>query len=196
MPVIEVIKAHVLARLEHELSPHLLYHGIHHTRDDVLPAAERFAQLSKVRGEDLLLLQTAALYHDIGFIENRYDHEAIGARMAAEELVDFGFNDTQIERICSMIMATHLPQSPRDDLEALLCDADMDSLGRDDFFATSHHLRLELMRQGEMVSLKEWSLGQLRFLQGHTYFSKAAHRLRDEQKQHNINELLELFYLR
>ena len=63
------VKAYVLGRLENELSPKLTYHGLHHTRDDVLPAAIRLAKLVNLSHADTLLLKTAALFHDTGFME-------------------------------------------------------------------------------------------------------------------------------
>lgn len=44
----ERTKEYILARLSKELAPDLTYHGVHHTRDDVLPAAERLAAESKL----------------------------------------------------------------------------------------------------------------------------------------------------
>ena len=61
IPDIEKVKQYILERLAHELSPALYYHSIAHTRDDVVPAAERLAVMEGVAGEDLLLVLTAAL---------------------------------------------------------------------------------------------------------------------------------------
>src|SRR5205085_3432874 len=89
-------RAYVLGRLERELSPLLCYHSVMHTRDDVVMAAERLAALEGVSGEALLLLRTAAYFHDLGFIEQREQHELIGARVAAEALPHFGYRPDQI----------------------------------------------------------------------------------------------------
>ncbi|MBD3307797.1 phosphohydrolase, partial [candidate division KSB3 bacterium] len=69
----EKAEAYVLTRLGEELPNDLPYHGIHHTRDDVLPAAERLAMLAGLNGDHFLVLRTAALYHDIGYVE-QYAH--------------------------------------------------------------------------------------------------------------------------
>ena len=188
----ETLKKRVIERLENELSPTLYYHGVHHTRDDVLPAVERLAEVAVVNGEDLLLLKTAALYHDIGYVENYLDHEAIGARIASEELPELGYSTEQVQIIADLIMATRMPQSPHTPLEQLICDADLDSLGRDDFFVISHSLRLELKEMGIVTSVREWYTRQLKFLESHTYLSEAAQELRTEGKQQNINELRDI----
>src|SRR5262245_36481544 len=122
-------RAYALARLEDELSPALCYHSLAHTRDDVAPAVERLAAAEGVAGEALLLLRTAAYFHDLGFVERRDDHEAIGARIAREALPCFGYRPPQIALVEGMIMATRMPQAPRTSLERILADADLDVCG-------------------------------------------------------------------
>jgi uncharacterized protein len=183
---------YALRRLHMELPGKLYYHGIHHTRDDVLPAAERLAAMAGITGERLLLLRTAALYHDIGWIEQGDGHEEIGVRIVQEILPGFGYNDSQVDVISNMIRATQVPQSPQTELEQLLCDADLDSLGRADFFVTSQLLRLELTAQGVEISLRRWHEMQLQFLAEHSYFSATAQALRGPGKEKNVHEVREL----
>jgi len=170
----------------------LYYHGIHHTRDDVLPAVQRLAALAGVDEDDLLLLRTAALYHDTGYIEQYSNNEPVGARFARETLTNFGYTPAQIEAIVQMILATRMPQTPQNFLEALLCDADLDSLGREDYLETSHNLRAELSVYGTPIPLPAWYRRQLDFLSSHTYFTGVARALRDAGKQANIRRLKEL----
>ena len=59
---------YVFSRLERELPATLYFHGPSHTRE-VLKTAERLADLESVSVEELFLLKTGALYHDIGFLE-------------------------------------------------------------------------------------------------------------------------------
>ncbi len=143
-PNVDAAIDYALGRLERELSPRLYYHSVKHTRDDVLPAVTRLASVEGIASESLLLLRVAAAYHDIGFIEQYVDHEAIGIRIARTTLPRFGFSAYHVRLVAGMIPATRLPQAPTNLLEALLADADLDSLGRDDFFATSLALRAEL----------------------------------------------------
>jgi uncharacterized protein len=180
---------YILERLERELPPDLFYHSLQHTRDDVLPAAERLSHMSALSSDETLLVRTAALYHDIGFIEQYSQNEQIAVRIASETLPQFGYSPDQIQRIGAIILATQLPQNPTNLLEEIICDADLDSLGRDDFFTTSHRLRQELQARGNSLSLAEWYRIQLRFLHGHNYFTAAARALRQAGKQQNIEEL-------
>ena len=70
-------KQYALHRLERELSPNLLYHGIAHTRDDVVLAVKLLANMEGIHGDSLSLLLTAAWFHDLGFVEQPQYHELI-----------------------------------------------------------------------------------------------------------------------
>jgi predicted metal-dependent HD superfamily phosphohydrolase len=178
--------AHALARLAAELSPELTYHNLGHTQADVIPGVARLARLSQVTEEDMPLLEVAAAYHDIGFIHMRVEHERASVRIAAETLPAYGFSPQQIERIAGMILATRLPQSPHNRLEEILADADLDVLGRDDFFERNEQLRLEFNTVSPPLSVRAWWTAQIRFLQGHTYFTPAARALRQAAKERHI----------
>ena len=139
--------------------------------------------------EESLLLCTAALYHDTGYLEQYFRNELIAVRVAQETLPGFGYSPEQIESIGEIIMATRMPQAPDSCLQELMCDADLDSLGREDFLLTSHNLRQELMSHGIEMILSDWYKEQLEFLQTHSYFTPAAQSLRNDGKEDNIQRL-------
>lgn len=185
----ERAKRYALRRLERELPPVLTYHCLQHTRDDVVPAAQRLAALEGVEGEQLLLLLTAAYYHDIGFVKQCADHEAMSVQIAAKVLPRFGVSPAEIEVISGIIMATRLPQSPSTLLEEIMVDADLDVLGRDDFWPLNRVLRAEMAALGQSMTDEEWYSSQLEFVQTHHYFTAAARTLRNHRKQRNLEEL-------
>jgi len=188
-PDIEQACAYALGRLARELSPKLYFHSLVHTRDDVVPAALRLAELTGLGAADTQLLRTAACYHDLGFIERRDGHEEVSARIAAEVLPGFGFRPSQVERVAGMIRSTKLPQSPTTLLEQLMADADLDSLGRADFFERNQALRDELAAHDHVVSDAVWFRNQLKFLQSHHYWTPAAVTLRGALKEQHIAAL-------
>jgi uncharacterized protein len=184
-------RQYALDRLARELSPALTYHTIGHTRHDVVPAVERLAKGEGIRGEELALLVTAAYLHDIGYVERYQDNEAIAVRIARSTLPCFGFSPAQTELVAGIIMATQLPQTPTGILQQTMADADLDVLGREDYFDRNDALRDELRAvTGYAPSIREWLAGQLAFLQSHRYFTATARALRDEGKQAHIACLL------
>ncbi len=185
-PDLEAARQYALNRLQRELAPQVTYHTLGHTRDEVAPAADRFAALEGVTGEDLVLLRTAALYHDIGIVEQYRDHEAISARIAATALPGFGYAPAQIEAILGIIWATRLPQEPHTLLEQIMADADLDILGAADYLPRNAVLRKELAAFGQAMTDAQWYGRQLQFIRDHRYFTTAARSLRDAQQQVNI----------
>ncbi len=186
-PDLEGAKGYVLDRLARELPPKLTYHSLQHTRDDVMPAAARLGQAAGCDDGDLLLLVTAALFHDMGFLVDYEEHERESIVFARAMLPDYGYAAGQIETIAGLIAATKMPQRPKTPLEQLLCDADLDLLGRDDFWALNRQLLAELhCHTGRLIPEEEWLRGQTRFLDEHVYFTPAAHALRDEGKARNV----------
>ena len=177
---------YALNRLRTELPARLSYHNAQHTEDDVLPAAVRLAKLSNMADPDLRLLEVAAAFHDLGQIRTVLGHEQIGADIVSDVLPRYGFGPEEIERVSGMILATRLPQTPLNEEQALLCDADLDSLGREDFFATSKALWHERTACGMVIARQTWLENQHRFLTDHHYFTPAARTLRDEGKRKNI----------
>lgn len=183
----ERAKAYALERLGSELAPWLTYHSLRHTRDDVLPAAERLAEATGVGSDARLCLTTAALFHDIGFLYDYEEHERESIAIARAALPGCGYFPQQIETIAGLIAATKMPQRPQTLLEQLLCDADLDLLGRDDFWGLNRQLLAELhSHTGRPIPEEEWLRGQMRFLEEHVYFSPAARALRTEGKTRNV----------
>jgi uncharacterized protein len=189
-PDFDSARDYALYRLRDELSPRLTYHSLWHTAEDVFPAVERLAKLANITDLNLLLLRTAAIYHDVGFIEMRDGHELASKRIASEALPRFNYSLPQIELIGGMIMATRLPQSPRTLLESLMADADLDALGRTDFIPRNRALRTEMAAFGTHHTDDQWRQVQLTFVSNHRYFTEAARSLRNEQKQRNLESLL------
>jgi uncharacterized protein len=142
-----------------------------------------------VEGEELLLLRTAAWYHDLGFVENETGHEEIGAGIARQVLPRFGYSPAQIEMICGIIRATRLPQTPTTHLQEIMADADLDLLGRDDFWTLNQALRDEEAALGRPHTDEEWYGSQLVFLQAHHYFTPAARELRGEGKARHTGDM-------
>jgi len=184
-PDFERAKAYALGRLQ-ELPPVLTYHGIGHTRDHVVPAAEQLAALEGCSADDLALLSTSAWFHDLGYLERHDDNEVIAVRMAQDILPKLNYSPQHIQVISGIIMATRLPQTPHTQLESIIADADLSTLGHKDFLKHESALRQEFSQFGRIYDDKAWFSYQLEFLQQHQYFSPSAHRCYDEQKRLNI----------
>lgn len=181
----------VLDRLEKELPSHLYYHNFKHTID-VINQAELIGYGEGVDDESILLLKTAALFHDAGHIIGYDEHEYNGTKLAKEYLPRYNYSKEQIEKICELIMATKLPPNPTTNLESIMCDSDLDYLGRSDFIPVSNTLFKELKEQNKIGSLNDWNKLQVKFLSVHQFFTKTALNLREVNKQMQIERIKKL----
>ena len=178
----------ILQKLEKELPKNLHYHAVHHTID-VRNAAENIGKSEGIEGENMMILKTAAMFHDAGFIKEYFKNEHFGVEYSREILPSFGYSPQQIMIIEKMIMATRMPQSPETLLEKILCDADLDYLGRDDFHEIAETLKQELIARGRVKNDKNWDEVQINFLMHHNYFTETNIREREPKKQKNIAEV-------
>lgn len=187
----EAAKAFILDKLANELADNLHYHGVHHTLD-VLEIVEELCVLEGVEGESVVLLQTAALFHDSGFMVSGQNHEALGCGIARAALPEFDYTARQIDLICGMIMATKIPQSPQNHLEKIICDADLDYLGRADFYTIGDSLFKELTSLGVLSSVEQWNRIQVKFLEGHFFHTNTNIARRAPIKQGYLDELRQI----
>jgi predicted metal-dependent HD superfamily phosphohydrolase len=187
----EKLKKQILSRLELEFKPCLYYHNLSHTLD-VSEATLRLAQLEGVDSHYTILLATAALLHDIGMLDDFTDHETASVNIAKRILPELEYTDEDIAEISKLIIATRIPQEASSLGEKIICDADLDYLGRDDFFMIAHRLRCEWNCQGKNYTLKDWYTMQASFLKKHHYFTKSAILLREETKQMHLQQIMEL----
>lgn len=181
----------ILDKLEKELPRYLFYHNVKHTVD-VVTEVELIGWGEGCTDEEILLLKTAGLFHDVGHTVTYDNHEYQGTLIAREMLPKFHYTPGQIEKISSIIMSTMLPPKPTNLLESIICDSDLDYLGRSDFIPVSNTLFEELKAQNKMGSLNDWNKIQVKFISGHQYFTNTARSLREVNKQLQIDRIQSL----
>ena len=182
-------KQFILSKLREELSDKLYYHGIHHTLD-VLKMAAEICVSEGVNGHELVLVKTAALFHDCGFVKDKHaGHEHEGCLIVQNALPSFDYSAQDIKTICTMIMATKIPQSPTNLLEEIICDADLDYLGRDDFYRIGDSLFEELQAYHLIHDEQDWNRLQVSFLSTHKFHTRTNKLLREPVKQQYLAEL-------
>ncbi len=181
----------ILDKLEKELPEYLFYHNVKHTVD-VVTEVELMGWAEGCSDEEILLLKMAGLFHDAGHTISYDEHEFYGTEMVKKYLPEYNYNEEQIEIICETIMATKLPPKPVTLLQKIICDADLDYLGRSDFIPVSNTLYDELKAQNKIGSLNDWNKLQVKFISGHQYFTKTAQSLREVNKQKQIDRIQSL----
>ena len=139
MSIFQELHDDVFEILNTQLPAGLNYHCPEHTAY-VIEKAEHISRQENVGGRDLFLIKVAALLHDIGFIRQRQNHEEVGCEISREKLKKYHLEPQEIELVCGMIMATKIPQTPRNLLEKIVADADLEYLGTELFYPISQNL--------------------------------------------------------
>jgi HD superfamily phosphodiesterase len=183
-------KSYFTGFLKAELSPDLHYHGFHHTLD-VYAYAVEIAKAEGISRDDLTLLKVAVLLHDAGFTQTYSGHEDVSERIAKSLLPGFDFNADEIDRICSMIEATKIPQKPVSLLDKIIADADLMYLGTDRFKEIGDTLFEEMKVYSGLQTRKQWDAIQIKFLNMHHFHTDYCRSHFEHQKQKNLQQLIQ-----
>lgn len=182
------LRKRALELLRTRLPKRLYYHDYAHTLD-VLNACNAYLRRYKVPAHQAKLLRLGAIMHDIGFTVSDENHEANGAAIAEKLMKELSFKQADINAVQNLIMATKIPQQPQNTLEKILCDADLDYLGRKDFYVIGDKLFKELKIKGIVSTRSAWNKLQVTFLEAHQYHTRFARRYRSPQKEKYLLEL-------
>jgi len=185
---ISKLKNYLTAKLKSELPKNLTYHGFHHTME-VLEVCNQYIKRLHITAEDAYLLRTAALIHDIGIMWTYNGHEEASVRYSKEILPEFGYSKSDLIKIERMILATQIPQKPKNILEKIICDADLDYLGTNNFYKTGATLFKEFKAYKIVQTEEEWDKLQIRFLTNHHYHTDFAIKYREPIKKNYLLEL-------
>jgi len=198
MPIMNMVDAAArFARqlLKSELPSEYTYHSLRHTHD-VRCGVKLFAKYQELSPADTMLLSTAAAFHDTGYIRCSNNHEQHSADIAGEVLPKFNFTIQQIKQIQQLILATRLPYAPKNMLECIMCDADVEYLGRPEFYELSYLFRVELKAHcNKNYTEEEWLMFEIKFLRHLQFFSPAGKALREPGKLRNLAQLEHLYYI-
>jgi uncharacterized membrane-anchored protein YitT (DUF2179 family)/HD superfamily phosphodiesterase len=184
----EKLYSFVISKLEADIDQNICYHNVYHTQN-VIQNACYIAHKEKISEHETTLLKTASLLHDVGFLESHLNHEELGCAFAKKNLVNFNYSNQQIDQICDMIMATKIPQTPKNKLSEILCDADLFYLGDDQYEFYADKLFLEFQNNKILSTKEDWNKRQIDFLNSHTFFTKTAKENLEAKKQKNKIQL-------
>ena len=192
---LKMVEQYIRELFRDELPAGIKYHNADHTlhtTKGVVAVANNLAKLEDVSEQDRELIIAAAYFHDTGYIREYEKNEPIAARMAGRILKLIGYKPDEIEKVQKMILTTDPEVGPKAHVEKILCDADLDNLGREDFFQLDERLREGRGLRGIDVSDDvTWYRNTLEFLEKHQYYTESQRKLREKGKQKNTRELIE-----
>lgn len=188
------------------ISPNLPYHNYEHAKE-VMEAVFRIAVKEGCSQREILMLQTAAIFHDCVYQLNApYEtNEKLSGDLAYDYLEyhnhGFDFNSIELHKIALFIFYTAYPYRKSDlnkKLVDILRDADLSCIGTDNYLVRSKALRKEidcarLLRGLDPTTSKEWTDGMYEFLSSLNYNTKTAKELYNETKEKNTQLIRTLY---
>jgi predicted metal-dependent HD superfamily phosphohydrolase len=171
----QAAKEYVTDLLSQKLSKDIKFHTLQHTQE-VVAACEVLANSENITDDDRHALMLAAWFHDTGYTSGEAkDHESVSIQLSESFLRTHAASDELMNKVKNCINATRMPQNPTNSIGKIIADADLFHLGTDAFKEKSRLLKDELEAfGGKDIPKKEWRKINIRFLEGHKYFTKYA----------------------
>ena len=160
-----------------DTDPKLYFHNFKHVWD-VCEQAELLAHSENIPEEDVLLLKTAALLHDIGYaVIYQDDMTRVNEDTVRETLPIFQYEPQQIDKVCQLMKATHFKSIPNGIMEKIMHDAHHMYFTRADFTSRIWSLYREQEEHGIHVKKSAWLEHQINRLTKHQFYTRAAKEL-------------------
>lgn len=186
------VEEDLLMKFENDLPDNLSFHNLKHTVN-VSTQVELIGRAEGISDEEMILVQTAGLFHDSGFLDGYENHKQTSCYYARDMLPKYGYSENQIEDICKLIMSTRMPVSPVNKQEEILCDANLMYLGRIDCIQMMKNQAKEMVDYNVISSEMEWFEKQIEFIKNHEFFTATARALREvskEEQRKNMERLI------
>lgn len=182
-------ETHLVGFFKESIGAEYVFHDFQHTKN-VVEAVHEIAAGNNLDDRSLHLLLLAAWFHDCGYDKGAEGHEERSCRYAVSFLGRFQMPEQDLDVITRCIMATKIPNQPKDVLEEVLCDADLSHLGKQSYWDRCGRIRQELLLTKSLVmSEQEWVEFELDFMNRHRYFTPVAEELYNERKLKHIKQL-------
>lgn len=171
----------------------LYYHDYKHTTS-VIKQSQKLASKLGLQEQEKELLFYAALFHDVGYLYNYYNHEEQSVTIAQKTMKELKCDSSVISEVCTLIRHSHSEAVTTDILSKALNDADLSTLGLPGYFLRLNKLRKEWEHYYDQnYSIPEWVAVNIQFVQKHRYYTQAAEQLYEDRKQKHLKLLKQTF---
>ena len=183
------IEEYVTGLFEQMHEPNLVFHNLEHTQD-VVKRTKEIAGHYKVTEDEMLILFTAAWFHDTGHLFTEpAKHEEMSCEIMRKFMTGKVNDEKIIDPVEACIMATKFPRNPKNLLQQIICDADTYHLGTKEFKDTNKRaLEEHSLRSGGGDPLK-FNQETIKMLEAHQFYTNYAKELLNERKAKNMKKL-------
>ncbi len=177
--------------LAEKLPRNCFYHNFNHALM-VKKYAEIIGENCNLTAEEMNILRFCALFHDVGFVNSFDQHVEESVKIASEFLIQQHFDTQTIHKVSEIILATQLPQSPKDKIAEILCDADLMYIASENCYEQFELMYEETkMRKDEFSNRTIFELDSIRFFAEHSYFTDYGKTVLQPKKEDASSRILE-----
>ena len=175
--------------LANQLPEDYTYHDLAHT-EQVVDMVEKIGKSLELEYSEILLLKTAAWFHDLGYIKTYIGHEDESMKLACEYLANNGAPLEVCDHVVALIEATKLDQEPRTTLEKVMKDADLSNLATQDALENSQKIRHEWkVFCNRDFSDTGWQEFNYNFFKNYEYYTAYGKDNFEPQKAEHVRKL-------
>jgi len=188
--ILEKIQHYVEAFFSAKEDVTLTFHNFTHTKDVVTHAVKMAGHYGLDEKETFVVI-TASWFHDTGYYTGEPSgHEQRGAEMAAKFLKNLKVDEELIIEVQHCIMATVMPQKPKNLLQQIMCDADLYHFGTEQFSARDMLMHEEVERKtGCKIDSSHWRKATICLLESHFFKTDYGQKLLEYGKKKNLERL-------
>ncbi|MBP6184652.1 MAG: HD family phosphohydrolase [Saprospiraceae bacterium] len=165
------------------------FHNVEHV-EQVVSAIGDLSGAAGLEERERTILILAGWFHDLGYNQGPAGHEERGANLAKMSLLEWQVPQDIVDEVAACIMATQMPQQPKNKLQSLIADADLSHLGTGEYWSFISKLRQELKEaQHREMTETEWLQFEINFLQNQSYHTPEAQALYGKTKKKHLKKL-------
>jgi len=177
-----------------ELDRKFEYHNLAHTHQ-VVEAAREIGERSGLNSREMENVIIAAWFHDTGYAECIENHEEESVKIMRSALQSWNVSEERINSIAEIILATRMPQQPKNLMCRILCDADLYHLSHPEFVEKSEMLRREINKVcNKRLNRADWMHLSFNFIKEHCYFTEYGKRVLGPRKDAIVRRIRNTFF--
>ncbi len=184
-PLLNKTKEFVAGFIADNFTEKICYHNIDHTLE-VVNACENIGAHCEISNEDMEVVLVAAWFHDTGYYLGCENHEHASAEIATKFLNEGHVDPETIPKVVNCILATKIPQTPKNILEKILCDADLFHLASEYYFDKSELLWLEFTLHNQKITPEYWLSLSKDFFEEHEFHTNYGKKILLPRQDKNL----------
>ena len=143
------------------------FRGASHTIN-ALSVVEEYIDNMRLGTYEAQILRMGVLMRDLAEL-NTIEHGEDGIELVKKTMSDAGFTFVQTKVVSDLVKSSRRPHRPTNLLERIICDVDMEFLGREDHEEANEMFFQELLKNSLVSSREEWEQWQQDMLENYKY---------------------------